>query len=117
MNPKINSATINSITGADASTANAGNADSSGTGALPRKSVGQSLAAINKRHVIREFTKDLVSQSWTLVGLLIAYFVLEGSAKELTGNLIILTSAVWVLTFPIRYNKHSHDQSSLKQKK
>jgi hypothetical protein len=35
----------------------------------------------------------------------VAWLVLEGSAKELTGNLIIITLAVWVLTFPLRREK------------
>lgn len=49
--------------------------------------------------------KDLVDQAWTLLGMAIAWLVLEGSAKELTGNLILITLLVWVLTFPMRYEK------------
>lgn len=32
--------------------------------------------------------KDILEQAWTLLGMVIAWLVLEGSAKELTGNLI-----------------------------
>jgi hypothetical protein len=40
----------------------------------------------------------------------VAWLVLEGSAKELTGNLIILVLAIWVTTFPIfRYEKEEKD--------
>lgn len=49
--------------------------------------------------------RDLVDQSWTLLGMAVAWLVLEGSAKELTGNLIGLTLVLWVLTFPLRYDK------------
>jgi hypothetical protein len=49
--------------------------------------------------------KDVIDQSWTLLGMAVAWLVLEGSAKELTGNLILITLAVWVLTFPLRYEK------------
>lgn len=49
--------------------------------------------------------KDIIDQAWTLLGMAVAWLVLEGSAKELTGNLILITLAVWVLTFPLRYEK------------
>jgi hypothetical protein len=49
--------------------------------------------------------KDIVDQAWTLLGMAVAWLVLEGSAKSLTGNLIMITLAVWVLTFPLRYEK------------
>jgi hypothetical protein len=54
---------------------------------------------------ITALLKDLLDQAWTLVALVIGYIVLEGSARELTGWLIIGTLAVWVLTFPLRYDK------------
>jgi hypothetical protein len=38
--------------------------------------------------------------------MVVAWLVLEGSAKELTGNLILITLLVWIVTFPIfRYEK------------
>ena len=49
--------------------------------------------------------KDIIEQAWTLLGMAVAWLVLEGSAKELTGNLIIITLGVWVLTFPLRREK------------
>ena len=49
--------------------------------------------------------KDLIDQAWTLVALVIGYIVLDGSARELTGWLIIGTLAVWILTFPLRYER------------
>ena len=49
--------------------------------------------------------KDIIDQAWTLLGMAVAWLVLEGSAKDLTGNLIVLTLAVWVITFPLRYEK------------
>jgi hypothetical protein len=58
------------------------------------------------KHFISSLFKDLVDQAWTLLGMTVAWLVLEGSAKELTGNLIILVLAIWVITFPIfRYEK------------
>jgi hypothetical protein len=50
--------------------------------------------------------KDVIDQAWTLLGMVVAWLVLEGSAKELTGNLILITLLIWVVTFPIfRYEK------------
>ena len=57
-----------------------------------------------KKFLIALF-KDIIEQSWTLLGMATAWLVLEGSAKTLTGNLIIATLIIWVLTFPLRYEK------------
>jgi len=56
-------------------------------------------------HFLKSLLKDIIDQAWTLLGMVVAWLVLEGSAKELTGNLILITLAVWVLTFPLRYEK------------
>ncbi len=49
-----------------------------------------------------KFIKDLLEQAWTLVALVIGYIVLEGSAKTVTGWLILGTLAIWAVTFPLR---------------
>jgi hypothetical protein len=54
---------------------------------------------------IKALLKDIIDQAWTLVALIIGYIVLEGTARELTGYLILGTLAVWILTFPMRYDK------------
>lgn len=54
---------------------------------------------------IKALFKDIVDQAWTLVALIIGYIVLEGTARELTGWLIVVTLCFWVLTFPLRYEK------------
>jgi hypothetical protein len=60
--------------------------------------------------------KDVVDQAWTLLGMIVAWLVLEGSAKELTGNLILITLLVWIVTFPIfRYEKEEEDKKPLKK--
>lgn len=55
--------------------------------------------------LIKELIKDLIDQSWTLLGMVVAWLVLEGTAKELTGNLILITLTVWVITFRLRNPK------------
>jgi hypothetical protein len=60
----------------------------------------------HKVKFLKALAKDVLDQAWTLLGMMVAWLVLEGSAKELTGNLILITLLVWVVTFPIfRYEK------------
>jgi putative Mn2+ efflux pump MntP len=49
--------------------------------------------------------KDIIEQAWTLLGMAVAWLVLEGSAKDLTGTLILITLGVWVITYPLRREK------------
>lgn len=54
---------------------------------------------------LKALFKDIIDQSWTLLGMAIAWLVLEGSARDLTGMLILITLGVWVVTFPMRWDK------------
>ena len=54
---------------------------------------------------LKELFKDLIDQSWTLLGMAVAWLVLEGSARDVTGMLIVVTLTIWILTFPIRRDK------------
>jgi hypothetical protein len=49
--------------------------------------------------------KDIIDQAWTLLGMAVAWLVLEGSAKDLTGNLIMITLGIWIITYPLRREK------------
>lgn len=51
------------------------------------------------------FIKDLLDQVWTLLGMFIAWFVLDGSAREIVGWAILWSLAIWVITYPIRTRK------------
>jgi hypothetical protein len=48
------------------------------------------------------FWKDIVSQLWTLLGMFVAWIVLEGSAKTVVGYCIIASIVIWIVTYPIR---------------
>jgi hypothetical protein len=37
--------------------------------------------------------------------MIVAWLVLEGSAKDLTGMLILITLAIWIITFPLRWER------------
>jgi hypothetical protein len=61
-------------------------------------------------HFLKALIKDIIDQSWTLLGMGIAWLVLEGSAKDLTGNLIGITLLVWIATFWFfRYEKEEKE--------
>ena len=55
------------------------------------------------------FLKDVVAQIWTLLGMFIAWIVLEGTAKTVIGYCIIASTAIYFLTYPLRKDD---DQSS-----
>jgi hypothetical protein len=58
------------------------------------------------KRFLKALLQDLVDQAWTLLGLGTAWVLLEGSARELVGNMILITLAIWIITFPIfRYEK------------
>jgi hypothetical protein len=52
--------------------------------------------------IIKNIIKDLIDQAWTLLGMFIAWVVLDGSAKTVVGYGIMLTTGIWILTSPIR---------------
>ena len=53
--------------------------------------------------LIKNIFNDLIEQAWTLLGMFIAWVVLDGSAKVVVGYGIILTTIIWILTSPIRH--------------
>ena len=46
--------------------------------------------------------KDMVDQLWTLLGMFIAWVVLDGSAKTIVGYAILATLIAWAITYPLR---------------
>jgi hypothetical protein len=49
-----------------------------------------------------KFLKDQLDQVWTILGLGIAWVVLEGTAKDFAGWAILITITIWALTYPLR---------------
>ena len=58
--------------------------------------------------VIKNIIKDLIDQAWTLLGMFIAWVVLDGSAKTIVGYAIAATTTLWIITSPFR-NKEEED--------
>lgn len=54
---------------------------------------------------IKNIFTDVVAESWTLVGMFVAWIVLEGSAREITGYVIMGTLTLWIITYRLRNPK------------
>jgi hypothetical protein len=67
------------------------------------------------KHFIKALLQDLTDQAWTLLGLGTAWVLLEGSARQLVGNMILIVLAFWVITFPVfRYEKPEKEDKKKK---
>ena len=55
---------------------------------------------------MKKFISDIANQLWTLLGMFVAWVVLEGSAKTIVGYAIIATLAVWPITLNTPTLKH-----------
>jgi hypothetical protein len=51
---------------------------------------------------MKKFFSDIANQLWTLLGMFIAWVVLEGSAKTVVGYAICAAFILWVITFGLR---------------
>jgi hypothetical protein len=49
--------------------------------------------------------RDMIEQLWTLLGMFIAWVVLDGSAKTVVGYAIAGTLVIWAITYPLRNPK------------
>lgn len=51
---------------------------------------------------MKKFLSDIANQLWTLLGMFVAWVVLEGSAKVVVGYAIGASLVIWSVTFPLR---------------
>ena len=61
---------------------------------------------------IKDILKETIAQTFTLLGFFIAWLTLTGTAKDIVGVAIILSTILWLLTIGLR--KDSDDKSSQK---
>ncbi len=52
--------------------------------------------------IVKNIIEDRIDQAGALLGIFIAWVVLDGSAKTVVGYGIVATTALWILTSPIR---------------
>jgi hypothetical protein len=51
---------------------------------------------------LKTYLREITAETYTFVGLLTAYFTLDGSAKKVTGLLIFFGALIWLVTLPLR---------------
>ena len=51
---------------------------------------------------MKKVIRDMFDQLWTLLGMFIAWVVLDGSAKTIVGYAIVSTLVVWAITYGFR---------------
>lgn len=54
---------------------------------------------------MKAFLKDLADQVWTLLGMFIAWVVLDGSARTIVGYAILWSALAWMGTYRLRNPK------------
>jgi ABC-type uncharacterized transport system fused permease/ATPase subunit len=54
---------------------------------------------------LKKIFTDMIDQLWTLLGMFIAWVVLDGSAKTIVGYAIMGTLFAWAITYPLRNPK------------
>jgi hypothetical protein len=54
---------------------------------------------------MKNLIRDMVDQAWTFLGMFVAWLVLDGSAKTITGYAIVATAVFWAATYPLRNPK------------
>jgi hypothetical protein len=58
---------------------------------------------------MKDFLRDIADQQWTLLGMFVAWLVLDGSARTIVGYAIIFTTVMWSLTYRLRNPKDDAD--------
>ena len=61
---------------------------------------------------MKDFLNDIIGQVWTVLGMFVAWIVLDGVAKGIVGYAILITFGVWILTYPLRREKDQTDHHS-----
>jgi hypothetical protein len=51
---------------------------------------------------LKKIFTDMINQLWTLLGMFIAWVVLDGSAKTIVGYAILSTLIIWAVTYGVR---------------
>lgn len=49
-----------------------------------------------------KFISDFANQLWTLLGMFIAWVVMEGSARIVVGYAILITTLMYAITYKVR---------------
>jgi hypothetical protein len=50
----------------------------------------------------RDAGMELIAQAFTLLGFFIAWLTLTGSARDIVGIAVLITTIIWLVTIPLR---------------
>lgn len=59
---------------------------------------------------IKDAIIESLNQTWTLLGMFIAWVLLEGSARTVVGYAIMWSLAVWLVTLRVREPLEKEDE-------
>lgn len=48
---------------------------------------------------------EVIAQAFTLLGFFIAWLTLTGSARDIVGIAVLITTVLWLVTIPLRKEK------------
>lgn len=51
---------------------------------------------------VKDALVESLNQTWTLLGMFVAWCVLDGSARTVVGYAILISLAIWLLTINLR---------------
>jgi hypothetical protein len=60
---------------------------------------------------MKDFLRDIADQQWTLLGMFVAWLVLDGSARTIVGYAIVFTTIMWSLTYRLRNHKEDEEDA------
>jgi hypothetical protein len=60
---------------------------------------------------MKDFLRDIADQQWTLLGMFVAWLVLDGSARTIVGYAIVFTTIMWSLTYRLRNPKEDEEDA------
>lgn len=61
---------------------------------------------------IKDAIIESLNQTWTLLGMFIAWVLLEGSARTIVGYAILWSLAVWLITLRLREPLEKDDENN-----
>ena len=61
---------------------------------------------------MKDFIRDMLDQTWTLLGMFVAWLVLTGSARTIVGYAIVWCTFVWAATYRVRNPKEDEQNNN-----
>jgi hypothetical protein len=60
---------------------------------------------------IKEWFLETLNQTFTLLGMFIAWVVLDGSAKTVVGWAIVASTLIWLMSMKVRENEEEEKKN------